>query len=87
MRGGSAAHARLCARPMAQSLMSLCALIVIVMTLKCGANDGAIDDGNLLHSPSPTGSAKSEICVLFMKTRKMVIFLAQFVDFFVFAAL
>ena len=27
MRGGSAAHARLCARPMAQSRMSLCALL------------------------------------------------------------
>ena len=68
LRGGSTAHARLCARPMAQSRMSLCALAAIgTYTRHCGASERATaqaearaamaalqSTGHLMTEPLPT---------------------------------
>ena len=31
-------------------------MMVMAMTVNCGGNDGVIDDGNVIRSPSPTGA-------------------------------
>ena len=32
-----------------------CVMMVVAMTVKCGGNDDAIDDDNVMRSQSPTG--------------------------------
>ena len=33
-----------------------CVMMVVAMPVNCGGNDDAIDDDNVMRSPSPTGA-------------------------------
>ena len=62
MRGGSAAHARLCARPMAQSRMSLCALMakrVGKRAKRGGERQSTEAPGHRIRTPRPERTVRS----------------------------